>query len=188
MKASTKRVLSLLVSAALLIMAIVVYIQYVKPEYNSIQLLRATREAKVQYYKDQATAILAINDLLAQQQNKKTLRDDIALHLPPKENVADIMGQLQAISQETGLLIQAVGLEYLPITKDKSASFLKGLGTLRLNVKLFGSYEAFKQFLAGLETNIRIMDVVDLKINGAGKPEQNLQSYNLVVDTYYQTN
>ncbi len=186
MKPSTKRIMTLVLSIALIVMALFLYVQYVKPAYDEVQGLRATKASQAQYYTDQSQAVASINDLLARQQNKKTLRDDISLRLPLKESVADIISQLQAISQETGILIQSVGLEYLPVTKNQSASFVKGLGTLRLNVRLFGAYEPFKQFLDGLETNIRIMDVASLKASQAGKAGQDVQTYNLTVDTYYQ--
>ena len=60
------------------------------------------------------------------------------------------------------------------------------MGTLKVNLKIFGTYEGLKTFLGELEKNIKVMDVKTLKIDQVGKAEQNLFSYTLAVDTYYQ--
>ena len=70
--------------------------------------------------------------------------------------------------------------------KDKKASLVRPLGTLRLSLRLVGSYPAFKDFIRGLETNIRAMDVVSMKVEQSGGRGSDSFAYALVADTYYQ--
>ncbi len=184
MKASTKRVLSLLVAGGLVIAAFVVYASFIRPEYDAIQQLRAQRVSLIESYNRQAEATTKVQQLTITQQDKKQQQQRIDWALPPREGVADVVEQLQAIAQASSVSIQSVGLEYLPVKQN--INLIKGIGTLRLNLKLFSSYEAFKTFIAALETNIRIMDVATLRTEHAGRPEQNLFIHTLTVDTYYQ--
>jgi hypothetical protein len=56
---------------------------------------------------------------------------------------------------------------------------------LRLSLGFSGTYTAFKEFVRGMETNIRAMDIVSMKVEqGAG----GAPTYSIVADTYYQGN
>lgn len=187
MKASTKRFLSIIVSGIFIIGSLVVYANFIRPAYADIQQLRGELSAKTGLLNNQSQAITKFQNLLVEQQSSSKLQERISLVLPPKENVSDIMNQLQAIASANGVSVQSVGLEYLPIKQaKKNTDVVKGLGSLRLTMKIFGSYEAFKNFIGSLETNVRVMDVNTLKVEHAGRPDQNLFTYNLTVDTYYQ--
>lgn len=189
MKASTKRFLSIVVSGVFVIGALIVYANLITPAYSDVQLLRGELSAKADLLDNQSLAITKFQNLLVEQQGSAKLQERISLVLPPKESVADIVNQLQAVALASGVSLQAVGLEYLPIRQSsEGADIVKGLGSLRLSIKVFSSYEAFKSFVQSFETNVRVMDLNTLKVEHAGRPEQNLFIYNLTVDTYYQTN
>ncbi|HEY4499936.1 MAG TPA: type 4a pilus biogenesis protein PilO [Candidatus Paceibacterota bacterium] len=187
MKGSTKRALSLLLTGALIIGAFVVYASLIRPEYAAIQEKRAILKEKTDMYNRQSAAITQLEQLEQSRQRQQQQQAQLASALPSRENVAEVVGQLQAIAQATGVTIQGVGLEYLPIRQNADeAGIIKGIGGLRLNVKLFSPYESFKKFLESLETNIRIMDLTNAHTEHAGRPEQNLFIHTLTVDTYYQ--
>lgn len=174
----------MLVSAFIVTAALFIYIKMVQPQYSESQLLSGELDAKSKIYDDQSSAITQVQNLISQ--SKSLSKENLSLALPSKENVADILGQLQTISLVSGVSIQSLSLDYLPLISDKSQlSFVKSLGTLRLNLTLFGSYESFKNAIASLETNLRIMDARSLKIQPVVK-SPGAFIYDLTVDTYYQ--
>ena len=187
MKASTKRALSLILSMALFVMAVVVYAVLINPEYSSIKELRGILYSKSNLYEQERGAIAKVQGLIAEYRGSAKLEDQLSLALPGQESVSSIMSQLNAIAQLDGISIQAVSIIYLPIKPSAARlSAARGVGTLRLNLNLFGSYGAFKLFLSDMEKNVRVMDVKSLKIEQAGKSNQDIFTYILDVDTYYQ--
>ena len=171
MKSSTKRSLSLLVSAALVIGGLMVYANLVKPEYDAIQKLRGSLIAKTNLFAEQQQIISKVKDLVSQYQGATRLQETISLALPLDEAIAQLFQQVFAISQNSGLQIQSFGLNTGPIDA-------VGLGNVKLNLNLSGSYASLKSFLQSLETNIRVMDVGQLNFQK--------DNISLSVDAYYQ--
>ena len=187
MKASTKRALSIILAMLLFVAAIAIYASLIRPAYSSIQELRGILFSNSNLYDQEQKAIIKVQDLMAEYQGSAKLDEQLSLALPSQESVSSVMSQLNAIAQLDGIAIQSVGINYLPVKPSTAPlSSAKGIGTLRLNLKLFGSYQAFKSFLGDMEKNVRIMDVKTLKIEGAGKPNQDIFTYTMDVDTYYQ--
>ncbi|MDP3901898.1 MAG: type 4a pilus biogenesis protein PilO [bacterium] len=171
MKASSKRSLSLLASAALLIGALVFYANFISPEYDNIQELRGNLAAKTKLFDGQKEIIDRVSDLLSQYQSAARLQEIISLVLPLGADTASLFQQIYSLGQNSGL--QMISLSLSQPSSDSS-----GLGMVRINLGLRGSYNALKSFLQTLETNIRIMDVNHLTIRD--------DTYNLSVDAYYQ--
>lgn len=186
MKPTAKRAFSLLFSAILLIAALVVYALLIKPEYNEIVKLRAQLKGQKDLFLEKQQAIAKVESLIKQYQGAGRLQDTISMSLPGREDLASVFNQLQALAVFNGLAIEVFNVQPLPVKPAKKGSLVKGLGSLRLSLRLAGPYQSFRGFLQGLETNIRVMDVVNLKLEPAGTPQQNILVYNLVVDTYYQ--
>ncbi len=172
MKNSLQRTISLLGSLSLLIGAMVIYSLLIRPEYAQINELRGILIAKGNLLLEQQSIISQVESLLSQYQNSARIQEAVSLSLPIKEDNSSIFGQLQALAQDNNLSIEVFGVQNLPITKSN-------LGVLQVSLKVIGSYENFKNFLRGVETNIRVMDLSSLKI---GRTD-----YNVVLNTYYQT-
>jgi Tfp pilus assembly protein PilO len=187
MKASTKRAASLLLTAVLFVASLFVYATLIRPEYNTVTLLRGELTSKTDFLAKQQAAISDVQQLLAQYQGVARLSESLSMALPNKENVSSILSQITAIAQSSGIAVQSVGITYLPLKPaNASISLARGIGTLRLNIEMAGSYAALKKFMQSLETNIRVMDVQTLTIDPIGRSDQDLFSYSLNVDTYYQ--
>ena len=73
---------------------------------------------------------------------------------------------------------------------------LKPLGVLVFQISAAGSYESLKNFLVGLEANVRLFDVQGISIVQAQQPvltgknavfaPQDLYTYDIKIATYYQ--
>ncbi|MDP2695667.1 MAG: type 4a pilus biogenesis protein PilO [bacterium] len=171
MKPSSKRSLSLLASAVLLIGALVFYANFIKSEYDDVQRLRGNLEAKKELFEKQRDIIERVKMLLETYKGSTRLQETISLALPAYEDTASLFQQVFAITQSSGLRMQSFNLSKTPPRGDK-------LGLIKLNLTFRGSYSALKSLTQSLETNIRVMDISSLDIRG--------DLYNLSIDTYYQ--
>ena len=167
MKSSTKRIFSILISAALLIAVIVVFIKLIKPAYNEVQNLLGEIGARTALLDEQSKAVSQVQNLInqLQEQNITQFQEQISLVLPLNEGIPQALSQYQTIAQTNGLSIQSVGLNYLAIRPSASnVGIAKRIGTIRFKLKLLGSYEALKALIQGIETNVRLTDLMELKI------------------------
>lgn len=190
MRASTKRILSIMVSIILLIAIVMIYVKLIKPVYAGIQNLRGEIQARRNLLDRQTQAVRQIQDLISQLQDQSIaqFQEQISLILPKKESIPQALGQYQSIAQATGLGMQSASVNYLAIKPSASDIYLtKGIGTDRFKIKVLGTYESLKTFFQALETNIRLTDMVNFKISRTGQPGQNLFLTEIVVDSYYQS-
>ncbi len=189
MKASTKRILSIMMSVVLFVAAAVVYVKLVNPVYADIQKLRGEIQARENLLNQQTQAVNQIQNLIGQLQNQNItqFQEQIFLVLPTSESVPQVLNQYQAIAQASGLSNQSIGVNYLAIKPAVSnIDLAKGIGTERFKLKLFGSYEAMKTFLQAIETNVRLTDLVSFNMSRIAQSGQNLFLNEIVVDSYYQ--
>ena len=180
---SGKRAFSLLIGAGLLVVSLAVYAAYLKPVYAEVSTLRGTLIAKQNLFEEKKQAVDKVEALIKQYQGAGRLQDVIAMSLPASEEVSSVFNQLQAIAGVNGLTVQVFNVQPLA-TKPSNQSLVQPVGTLRLSLRLAGNYSAFKDFIKGLETNIRAMDVVSIKIESGGRGDY--FAYTVVADTYYQ--
>ncbi len=187
MRASTYRLLSILGSLVLLIIAIVSYTNLVVPAYNKVQDLRSEQQGIQATTSQDQQAISTVKNLLGQyNQNFSQLHDNLSQILPAEADVPGIVYQLQALASARQVTIQSLGIQYLPIQAKVTDSITSPVGTLQISLNLSGPYASFKALLGDIETNIRLMDVQSIQIGGGNLPGKNDLSYALVIDTYYQ--
>ncbi|MEE8131878.1 MAG: type 4a pilus biogenesis protein PilO [Candidatus Paceibacterota bacterium] len=188
MKASTKRLISIAVSIFLFIVALIVYTSFIKPAYGDIGEKRSELAAQQEVKEQLELAVEQVQKLLAEYQDIGLLQETISSILPTEQIVPQAIAQVTGLAENNFLSIQSLTLRQLAIKPSIDSKLIKGLGTLRFDIRLAGNYESLKTFLKQLESNIRLMDLVDLKIESVGVPGQNIFLYTIMVDTYYQTN
>lgn len=186
MKPSTYRLLSILGSVFLLIAAVIVYSNLVRPAYDEIQKLRDKREANIKLLQEQQGAIEAVSRLLNEYQSLTEIQENISMALPNEEEVPSIINQLQGLAKISSLGVESLSLQYPPLKPSSADSLIKPLGTVRATVRLNGDYKNLRPFLEDLETNIRLMDIYSLSVEGGGIRGKTNLIYNIVLDTYYQ--
>jgi Tfp pilus assembly protein PilO len=189
MRASTKRILSIMISAILLIAVVVVYVKFIQPAYSEVQNLRGKIQARQNLLQDQSQAVSQVQNLISQLQNQNIsqFQDQISLVLPTTESIPQALNQYQAIAQASGLSIQSASVSYLAIKPSTAnINLAKGTGTNRFKLNVLGPYEAIKTFFEAIETNVRLTDLVSSKLSRTGQPGQNLFLNEMVVDSYYQ--
>ncbi len=186
MKPSTYRLISILGSIGLLIGAVVVYSNFILPAYSDIQILKDKQLADENLLSDQKDAINAVNKLLGQYQSLSDIQNSIAMVLPSREEAPSVVQQIQGIAGINNMTITGLSLQYPPIKAVPKDSLVKPVNVVRVTVKFTGDYKNLKAYLNGLETNIRLMDVNSLSIDGGGTTGKTALNYSLILDVYYQ--
>lgn len=184
MKPATKRLFAVLVSLGFLIGAIIFFSSAVAPEYKNIQQLRGEKQSLDAVVGEEERLINTASQLLNEYQNAANLRDNLSLVLPREEALPGMINQIQGIARSTGVTIEGINVENLPLTHSEASSIVEPVGNFKATVRVKGSYEALRSYIQSLETNVRIIDVDSMAVSGGGGAGP--LTANLVLRTYYQ--
>lgn len=184
MKASTKRMLSILSAILFLIGAIFVYSSLIKPAYDGILNLRAKESSLSQTFNSYNSLNKKFQNLFAEYQNLSDLGNQLSMILPLKFDTAYVSGQISGLATKNNLTLQTLNIKQLAI-KPSEIKFAKGLGVLKIDAKIIGSYEKIKNFLNELENNIMIADITDFKIENQSGGQDLM--FTISINAYYQT-
>lgn len=194
MKYLSKRFISVLLSFAFIAIAMVLYINFIKPTYANIKAdqgkLAAVKQ-KNQEYKEVFGKLKAVLDEL---KKSSDLQDRISMTFPLEANAADSMNQITAVAIANGLTVTSVDIAEAPVVpvlgvKPGAVSLVKGTGVLRTSIRASGSYAQLRAFLQGIESGVRISSIGSIKISkviAAANPDTFTAT--VEVETYYQVN
>ena len=206
MKTSSKRLLSIILSLLLVVVAFIIFFDLIDPEYANIQQTKGQIVGENGVYQTESQAVAAAQKVISeyQQQEQSQGGGTIALALPTDEDLAGAIAQIYGLAENNGLLVQslAIGapslqLQATPASGAPAVATTNPIGDFSFQITVLGSYENFKNFISGVETNVRLFDVKSMTI----APESNAVSsgkitatagedffdYNLTIETYYQT-
>jgi hypothetical protein len=204
MKQETKRLSSIIIAALILAAALMVYFEFIVPAYTNLQLVKGQEESEATLYSNEQQVVSKVKSLLTTYQNDASSSQSVAMALPVGSDVSGALAQIYGIAtnanvtiQGTEISTQAVQAVAAPATTVGAAaatgSIVKPTGTVSFQVTGSASYESFKSFLQGLETNIRIFDVTAISLQsaaiGATKTQTantDMFNYTITVVTYYQ--
>lgn len=202
MKQDTKRFSSIVIAVLIIVAALVVYFEFIVPAYATLETTKGQEESEQTLYGNEQQIVTQAQALLANYESESSSSQSVGLALPVGQDVSGALAQIYGIGASTGVTVQntAISVQAVqsPTPSDGSdgqiasaattGSITKPLGTVTLQINGSGSYEAFKAFLQGLQTNIRLFDVsaISLQPAGAGIADQDLFNYSVTVVTYYQ--
>ncbi|MEK7626560.1 MAG: hypothetical protein AAB399_00100 [Patescibacteria group bacterium] len=201
MKISTKRILSILLSAFFLMATLVVYGSLIQSEITASSALQSAVASKINLYNSQKAAVAQVAGLISQFQSAAKLQETVGLAMPIGPNTTQALNQWQAISAANQVNLQSLDIKSDQLSKQKvpAQSLVKKLQNIPTQVNATGGYGALKQFLNSIETNARVMNVSSFTFrtmsgSQAGLPAQaglgGNQNYSLELNvvTFYQEN
>jgi Tfp pilus assembly protein PilO len=204
MKQSSKRFTSMLLALLFVVAALVIFFDLIQPAYTDLKTKKGQQLSDESILSEEQHVVDQAKNLLAQYQNEAQQQETLALAMPSGPNAASALAQVYGIAQNNGVVLQNVAIAAPTVQRpaDPQASgnagaslslsqVTKPVGTLSFQLTAAGSYESLKNFLAQLETNIRIFDLKAFSLQagptaGAKGAAQSLFTYNLTVETYYQ--
>lgn len=186
-KPSNQRLIIIIGSFLLLVGTVYIFLSFVYPSFQEIQTLRAERQARLELKKEQEDAEKKISELT------KFYTDELSdtqrlfsSYLPVGPEAPVVLNHLQGIARNNGLDVSSISFQYQPVRPSPADSLIKEVGVLRITMSMVGRYEELKTFISQVETNVRILDVHSLRVDGGAVPRKEEFDYTLTVDAYYQ--
>ena len=184
MNPALKRLIGVSLSLTFFLGAIVMFFALVVPTSSEIQELRGERNALSGLLEGESSRIEAVRKLFEEYGSVTTLQNTLARALPANEDVPSVINQIQGIAKASGITINSINISLPAIKAVKDETVIRPLGEVQITVTLSGDYNAIKTYLRAIETNVRIMDVKRLDLQGG--TESGPLTYNIVVNAYYQ--
>jgi Tfp pilus assembly protein PilO len=102
--------------------------------------------------------------------------------LPLSSNeMHNILNNFDTLTKSSGLTLGELSVED-SLQADQLGASAYSIQPIDLSISGEGTYDAFKNFLSGLESNLRIVDINSVTMNG----EDASMKFNLKFRTYYQ--
>ena len=184
MRSATKRLISVLVSLGFLIGAIIVFSSLVLPAYRDVQQLRGEKKSLETVVEEEEQLITTANRLLTEYQSAANLQNSLSLVLPREEALPGMINQIQGIAKSTGVTIEGMNVENLPLEHSRTSSIVEPVGSFKVTIRVKGDYTALRSYIQSLETNVRIIDVDSFALSSGGAAGP--LTVDLVLRTYYQ--
>lgn len=196
----------LLIAVIFLAAALILGFGYVRPEWRDFQAL-GSQIGEIEEISREFDELIANRDQLLDKVNTISKEDLARLDrmLPSGPHASDFLTAIEAITIEGGVALRRIDLaspeaaktEAPPVRPGASPQLqprpasalaptreLRETSVLPFSVQVSGSYPAFKNFLAGMERNMRLIDVEDISFNSGGKAE--IIDFSVKAKTYYQ--
>ncbi|AKM78194.1 MAG: hypothetical protein UY31_C0013G0003 [Candidatus Wolfebacteria bacterium GW2011_GWE1_48_7] len=194
MKYLSKRFISVLLSFTFIAIAMVIYVNLIKPVYANIKEDQAELSALRQKNHEYTEVFGKLKAILDELKKSSNLQDRISMTLPLDPNASDSMNQITAVAIANGLSVASIDIASAPIiptagVKAGTVSLIKSTGVLKNTVKASGSYAQIRAFLQGIESGVRLSSIKSLKISKVGV-SNTLDQFSVAaeIETYYQVN
>ena len=195
MQQSSKRFISMVLALAFIVGAFLVFFEMVQPAYSNLEDLKGREISSEQLLQSETNIVAQVKKLITQSQSDQSAVSDLALAMPSGPDMSGALAQVYGIAQNNGITLTAISISpprAVVRTANASTTLVRPMGTLSLQLSGNGSYEALKNFLSELETNIRVFDVTSLAIQPVAGSSSGASttldafSYNITASTYYQ--
>jgi len=184
MNPALKRLIGVTLSLTFFLGAMGIFAGLIVPESSRIQELRGERDALTALLEEETARLDAVLRLFEEFGNLTALRETMELALPTEGEVPSVINQIQGAANVSGVTIDSLDINLPAIRPSSGEDFVRPLGEVEITFTLTGDYQSIKNYLNAIETNVRIMDLKNLGLQGG--TESNTLSYNVVVSAYYQ--
>ena len=180
----------------LTVAAFVIYFSFIRPAYEDTQKIRSEEFSRQTFTDRQSAVINQVKKLITNYPGQGELQDAVSLSLPLQPDEPGALAHLNGLLENNRLFPQSFGVSVLGSRGQAAVrpqgtstqSFAKPLSTMLFKIRFVGTYEDMKNFLANLETNIRIFDIRNLSVSPiATKGSPTAYNVDLTVATYSQS-
>ena len=196
-----------------IVVAFIVFFDLLQPAYANLETAKSQELSQDNFISNEQQIVSQVKSLISSYASQSAGQQSVGMALPSGENLAGALAQIYGLASADNIAVKNIGIavqapQPQAATAPSSAvassgggqiaqaaaggSIVKGVGIINLQITAEGSYEGFKSFLHGLETNIRIFDMKSFSIQQSslafGKavnPDNFI--YNIGVATYYQS-
>ncbi len=128
--------------------------------------------------------IETVSSLATKYKGNEDVLNQLRFILPNDEDIPNLVVQLEALAVSNGIILSDT-----TITKaEKDENSPIDYAIININLRLNGSYEAFKSFLASVENNMRLIDIDTINFQAEGVENSKTFDFDVIFKTYYQIN
>lgn len=183
----------ILIVLILIFIGIVVFFDV--PGVQGVLQTRKDIEIQKQTLMDDQVFLAKVSELTKIYKDNKESIDKVDLILPPKEDIPNLIVQVESLVFEQGLILDklevsiptedgggTINPEDVRVKKESSATKYK---TLTISLGFTGDYSALKNFLKATEENMRLIDIESIGISPESEG-MGIFKFDLSLKTYYQ--
>jgi Tfp pilus assembly protein PilO len=193
MKYTARRNISLALSFVFLVLTLIVIFVWAWPAFKEVGDLNKKINEEKSQYDTQYKAVQIAKSIIDQYKSLISVSQTISLSIPRGAEIQNLLAQLDNITMQSGLSLQSINFENVGVltspSKQSASNIVQGYKTLRLTLGLMGNYESLKTWLNAVESDIRLMDIVNIAFAGLTSDSQKnsgLFNFKVVLNVYYQ--
>jgi Tfp pilus assembly protein PilO len=169
------------------------------PKVQKILDLKREVETQQQRLSEKQLFLEKVDKLKKRYQDNEENLTKVNYILPSGKDVPNLIVQFEALALESGMILDSIQfLENDELNQSRAAqaraageTTSKDYMILTAELKLSGSYFAFKNFLKLIENNIRLIDISSVAFNTETREETGgggelIFDFNIRLNTYYQ--
>ncbi len=171
MKYTTRRNISLLISLALMVAALVVFFSLDWPTISNISESSKKLSQVKAKYDEQFQSVQVAKSIINQYKSLSGVSQTISLSVPRGPEIQNVVAQLDNLASQSGLEVQSINFDMPTLSAlvaERGDQLAKKNRILNISLSLNGSYESFKTWLSSVESNIRLMDVENISFASLG--------------------
>lgn len=193
MKYTARRNISLALSFVFLVLALIVIFVWAWPAFQEMGVLNKKINEEKSQYDTQYKAVQIAKSIIDQYKSLISVSQTISLTIPRGAEIQNLLAQLDNITTQSGLSLQSVNFENAGALasggKQSAQNIIQSYKTLRLTLGLTGNYESLKTWLNAVESDIRLMDIINIAFAGLTSDSQKnsgLFNFKVMLNVYYQ--
>ena len=161
----------LILNLSIFLLLVFVILVGVKPAFSSVSNLRGEAALRKDEAEKEKQVLEKIKSLSGAVDSRQSEVKRLEAAIPNSESKPELISIMENLSSQNGLGLIAISAELLPddpkSRKERVENILQGalLKTLKLDLKLTGNYEAFKNWLDAVENNLRIFDIQNISFS-----------------------
>lgn len=193
MKYTARRNISLALSLVFLVLTLIVIFVWAWPTFKEVGDLNKKINEEKSQYDTQYKAVQIAKSIIDQYKSLISVSQTISLSIPRGAEIQNLLAQLDNITTQSGLSLQSINFENVGAlaspSKQSASNIVQGYKTLRLTLGLMGNYESLKTWLNAVESDIRLMDIVNIAFAGLTSDSQKnsgLFNFKVMLNVYYQ--
>lgn len=132
---------------------------FVLPNYDETKVFKKAVTERESLLKSRKEIMGQLDNLKKDYQKNKEEIDKISIIIPAEKHIPELVSAIENIAGTTGLALTTFN-----ISDNFNKEADKEVRSLNLNAKLVGSYDAYRGFIAVIETSQRLIDVEISKI------------------------
>lgn len=153
-------------------------------DFSALNLKIKEKETELQNKEEYFSDLSQLSRKLKEEYSSEIAKIDLAL--PTDFSVFELLILLKKESSQNGLILEKFDIGSIP-SLGASKEPLE-VREIPINISLFGSYSALKNFLSSLQKNTRIFDVKSISFSSSKKEEEKKEgeifNFNLTIKTY----